>query len=43
MAATALDMDVYRLIVQKNSALGRHEPGSERMLKLLPVKSVLAQ
>lgn len=41
MAAAVLDIDVYRLIVQKNSELGRHEPGSERMLRILPVQSVL--
>ena len=41
MAAAVMNMDVYRLIVQKNSDLGRHEPGSERMLRIPSVQSVL--
>lgn len=41
MAASVLDMDVYRLSSQRETPLSRHEPGTEHMLHIPAVHSVL--
>lgn len=41
MAAAVLRMDVYRLVFEKSAESKRHEPGTEQMLYIEPVQSVM--
>lgn len=41
MVAAALDMDVYCLASQRETPLARHEPGTEHMLHIPSVQSVV--
>lgn len=41
MVSSALDMDVYRLVTQKATPLARHEPGTEHLLHIPSVQSIL--